>query len=125
MAESLKERIRADLNNARREREKVRTELLTMTLSELRNREIEVGHELSDSEVVEVVQRAVKRRREAAEQFRGKRDELADKEEREAALLTAYLPTQLSEQKVRELVKQAIAGGANNVGAVRQRIMPS
>jgi uncharacterized protein YqeY len=102
MAAELKERIRADLNAARRERDRLRTELLTTTLSDIRNREIELGHELSDEETIEVLSRAIKRRQEAAEQMRaGKREELAEKEEREAALLSAYLPPPLDEAEER------------------------
>jgi uncharacterized protein len=125
MAESIKERLRSDLNNARRERDKLRTQLLTTTLSELKNREIELGHELSDAEVVDVVQRAVKRRREAIEQFRiAERAELAEKEEAEAKLLGAYLPAQMSEEEVRAIVKTAIGSGASTIGAIMQAIMP-
>jgi uncharacterized protein len=126
MPTSLKDRIRTDLNAARRERDRERTGLLTMTLSEVRNREIELGRELGDDDVVEVVTRAIKRRREAAEQMRaGGRTDLAEKEESEAALLEPYLPPQLTEERVRELVREAIAGGANNMGAVMGRIMPA
>ncbi|HEY8469996.1 MAG TPA: GatB/YqeY domain-containing protein [Longimicrobiales bacterium] len=125
MAAELKERIRADLNAARRERDRLRTELLTTTLSDIRNREIELGHELSDEETIEVISRAIKRRQEAAEQMRaGKREELAEKEEREAALLSAYLPPPLDEAEVRALVREAIAGGAKSIGEVMGRIMP-
>jgi uncharacterized protein YqeY len=125
MAAELKERIRADLNAARRERDRLRTELLTTTLADIRNREIELGHELSDEETIEVLSRAIKRRQEAAEQMRaGKRDELAEKEEREAALLSAYLPPPLDEAEVRALVREAIAGGAKTIGEVMGRIMP-
>src|SRR4051812_9314466 len=109
MAESVKERLRADLNNARRERDKLRTQLLTTTLSEIKNREIEIGHELSDVELGEVVQRAVKRRREAIEQFANAgRTELAQKEDTVAKLLSQYLPAQMSEADVRTIVKSAI-----------------
>lgn len=125
MAESLKERLREDLNAARRERDRGRTILITTTLAEIRNREIEVGHELSDAEVVEVLAGAIKRRKEAAEQIRaGGRPELAEKEEGEAAMLSAYLPPPLSEEEVRAMVRAAIAGGANTVGAVMGKIMP-
>lgn len=125
MADSLKERLRADLNDARRARDKERTAVLTMTLSEVRNREIEVGRELADADVVEVVTRAAKRRREAADQMRqGGRAELADKEEREAVLLADYLPAQLSEDEVRAMVRDAVAGGADSMGAVMGAVMP-
>src|SRR5690606_13730199 len=77
MAGSLKDRLREDLNVARRERDKARTLLLTTTLSEVRNREIELGREATDEDVQQVVQRAVKRPREAAEQMReGHREDL-------------------------------------------------
>lgn len=125
MSSALKERLRGDLNAARRERDKHRTLLLTTTLSELRNREIELGREATDADVVEVVGRAIKRRKEAAEQIRaGGRLDLAEKEEQEASLLSGYLPPPLDEASVRAMIREAIAGGANNVGAVMSAIMP-
>lgn len=121
----LSSKIRDDLTVARKERDKLRTTLLTTMLSEIRNKEIEVQHELSDDEVVEVVNRQIKRRREAAEQMRGGgREELAQKEEQEAELLKAYLPQQLSEQDARAIVREAIAGGAQDVGSVMKAVMP-
>jgi hypothetical protein len=122
---ALKEQLRDDLNAARRARDRERTLILTTTLSEVRNREIELGRDASDEDVREVVQRAVKRRREAAEQMRaGDREDLAAKEDAEAALLVQYLPAQLSEDEVRGHVREAIAAGADNMGAVMGRIMP-
>ena len=122
---SLETRIREDLNNARRARDKQTTTLLSTLLSEIKNQKIEAGHELSDGEVTDVLTRAIKKRREAAEQMRaGHRLELAETEEREAAVLTAYLPPQLSEEDVRKLVRDAVTGGAENVGAVMKQIAP-
>ena len=122
---ALTERLRADLNSARRERDKLRTLVLTTTLSEIKNREIELGREPTDEDVTEVVGRAIKKRREAAEQIRAVgRTDLADKEEREAALLLAYMPEQLEESEVRRMVKEAVAAGANSVGAVMSAVMP-
>jgi uncharacterized protein YqeY len=121
----LTERLRADLNSARRERDKLRTLVLGTTLSEVKNRQIELGREPTDEDVTEVVARAIKKRREAAEQIRAVgRTDLADKEEREAELLMPYMPEQLSEAEVRAMVKEAIAGGADNVGGVMGAIMP-
>lgn len=125
MAGSLKDTIREDLNAARRDRDKLRTTLLTTFLSEIRNKEIDLGHELGDGEVHDVATTAIKRRRESAEQFRaGSREELAVKEEQEAALLQAYLPPQLGEDEVRALVREAVAGGARDVGGVMKQVMP-
>ncbi len=125
MADALKDRIRHDLNESRKARDREHTELLTTTLSEIRNKEIDVGHELSDAEVVGVLATAIKRRKEAAEQMHaGHRDELAQKEEREAGVLQAYMPAGLSEAEVRGMVREAIAGGANNLGLVMKAISP-
>lgn len=122
---SLKESIREELNTARRERDKLRTQLLTTTLSEIKYKEVELKRELDDAETIDVVNKAIKRRREASEQMRaGNRPELADKEDQEAALLSKYLPAQLTEDEVRALVRGAIAEGANNMGAVMGKIMP-
>jgi uncharacterized protein len=121
----LSERLRADLNAARRERDKLRTLVLATTLAELRNREIELGRAAGDEDVLEVIARAIKKRREAAEQIRAAgRDEMAEKEEHEAELLKPYLPAQLTEAEVRALVREAVAAGANSVGAVMAAVMP-
>jgi uncharacterized protein YqeY len=125
MAGTLKDTIREDLNAARRERDKLRTLVLTTFLSEIRNKEIEVGHELGDDEVQAVANSAIKRRREAAEQMRaGGREELAAKEEQEAAILQVYLPPQLGEDEVRAMVRDAISAGAKDIGGVMKAVSP-
>ncbi|HWV56045.1 MAG TPA: GatB/YqeY domain-containing protein [Longimicrobiales bacterium] len=126
MAESsLLGRIRADLNTARKERDRTRMDALGMLIAESQNRRIEKGAELTDDDIVALITGAVKRRREAAEQMRaGGRDELATKEEAEAAILQSYLPEQLSEDEVRGLVREAIAAGATDLGAIMKSVMP-
>jgi uncharacterized protein YqeY len=125
MSGSLKERIRADMTIARKERDRFRTTLLASTLSEIRNREIEMGREAEDADVIAVIGRAIKQRRESSTQMRdGGRAELADKEDREAGVLGDYLPPQLGEDEVRALVREAVAGGADNIGTVMSAIMP-
>ena len=125
MADTLKERLRSDLNEARRSKDRLRTGVLTMTLSEVRNREIDLGRELEDADVVAVVAKAIKQRKEAADQMReAGRTELAEKEEEEARVLDAYTPESMDEAEVRALVKDAIASGADNMGAVMGALMP-
>jgi hypothetical protein len=125
MAGTLKERLRTELNEARRARDRLRTTVLTTTLSEVRNREIELGREATDDDVVGVVTKAIKQRREAAEQMRDAgRTELSDREEKEASLLEAYMPEGMSEEDVRSAVREIIAGGADNMGAVMGALMP-
>lgn len=123
--QTLKESIRADLNTARRDRDKLRTTVLTTVLSDVRNREIELGGDIDDAEVQRLLTTAIKRRREAAEQMQaGGRPELADKEEREAEMLQAYLPPELDEAEVRKIVRDAVNGGADDIGAVMKAVMP-
>lgn len=119
------EQIRADLTQARKDRDKLRTTTLSTFLSEVRNREIELGRAVADDDVRGLLTTAIKRRREASEQMRaGSRAELAEKEEQEAALLQAYLPPALGENEVRAMVREAVAGGARDVGAVMKAVMP-
>ena len=125
MSTPLKERLRADLNEARKAREKLRTLVLSMTLSDLRNREIELGKEADDAEALSVLTKAVKRRKEAADLMRDAgRMELAEKETSEAEILGAYLPEGLSEEEVREMVREVLAGGASEMGPVMGQLMP-
>lgn len=121
----LKQQIQSDLVEARKARDKTRTECLSMTLSEIRNREIEVGGELDDAGVRDVVTKAVKQRRDAATQMReGGREELAEKEEAEVAILEAYLPEQLDDDEVRSIIREIVEGGADQMGPLMGRLMP-
>ena len=125
MSVPLKERLQAELNEARKAREKLRTLVLSTTLSDLRNREIELGKEVDEAEVLSVLTKAMKSRKEAADQFRAAgREELAGKETAEAEILSAYLPEGLSEEKVREIVREILSGGATEMGPVMGQLMP-
>jgi len=121
----LKARLQSDLNQARKAREKLRTLVLSTTLSDLKNREIELGEAVDDPEAVSVISKAVKRRKEAADQMRaGGRTDLADKELEEAEILAEYLPEGLSEDEVRGIVRELLAGGAREIGPVMGQLMP-
>lgn len=125
MASPLKDEIFEDLNDARRAGDRFSRSVLSMVLSDIRNHEIEIGHEADDAEVRRVLARAVKQREEAAEKMReGGREELAEKEEREAELLSDYLPPPLDEDEVREMVREEIASGADSIGPVMGALMP-
>lgn len=125
MASPLKNRIQADLAEARKRRDKGRTLVLSTLLADIRNREIEDIAEASDDVVVQVIGRAIKLRKEAAEQMRaGGRAELAAVEEEQARILGAYLPEGLSEADVRALVRELVSGGARQMGQVMAALMP-
>jgi uncharacterized protein YqeY len=125
LASELKSRLQADLNQARKQRDKERTLVLSTLLADLRYREIDDGHEAADDDVVQVITRAIKQRRDAAEQMRaGGRAELAAGEEAQAEILGAYLPEGLSEDEVRALVREAIESGVNQMGPLMATLMP-
>jgi uncharacterized protein YqeY len=122
---SLQQEIRSALDQARRERDKFKTVVLTSVLSEVRNREIELRGPAEDETVREVLSRGIKQRKESAEQMRAAgREELALKEESESAILVSFLPPQLDEAGVRSLVKEILAGGASGIGPVMAKLAP-
>ena len=125
MKASLKETLRSDLNDARRARDKVRTLVLSTTLAEVRNREIRTGGALDDEGVRLVLARAIKQRHDAATQMdAGGRPELAAREREQARVLRDFLPSELGDDEVREIVRKLIAGGAGTIGAVMSGLMP-
>lgn len=124
-ASDLKSRLRADVNTARKGRDKLRILVLSTILSDIRNKEIEVGGEVDDEGVLQVLTRAIKQRKDASEQMRGAgRDELADREDAQAAVLTEYLPEGMSEEDVRVIVREIIATGIDQIGPLMGQVMP-
>jgi uncharacterized protein len=126
---SLVERIEGELTDAMRARDDARRDALRLILSSLRSAEKELQRPLSDQEELQVLQRERKRRLEAAEAFRGGgRDEQADAEERELAVLQEFMPEPLSEEELEEIVDDAIAEvGATSMrdfGRVMKDVMP-
>jgi len=108
----LKEKISADLKEAMKAGNTVKRDTLRMLDAMIKNTEIEKLKKetgLTDAEMLEVIGRAVKQRRDAASQYEaGGRPELAAKENSEIAVLMSYLPEQMSEDKVREVIKEVI-----------------
>jgi len=122
---SLGERLQSALNEARKARDQARTLLFSTVLADLKNREFELRHPLTDEEAVEVVRRGIKRRHEAAEQFAaGGRADRADAERAEATTLGTFLPAAVPPEEIRSAVREAIAAGAKDVGKVMGQVMP-
>jgi uncharacterized protein len=93
---SIAERLLNDLRSAMRDRDKPRRELMQFTRSEIHNEEIKQGRELTDAEIIDVIRRQIKQRRESSEQFEaGRRQDLVDIEQAHIAILQEYLPAQL------------------------------
>ena len=127
----LKARLQSDLNLAMKSRDQLRTATLRMTLTAITREEVAgaEARELSDDEVQRVITRETKKRREAAEAFdQAGRTELADRERAEGALLEDYLPQQLDDAELAELVRAAvIEAGATEprqLGAVMKLVQP-
>src|SRR5215475_11551286 len=108
----LKEQIRDELKGAMIAKEELKLSVIRMLLSAINYYEIEkggAGYEATDEDVLTVIGRQVKQRKDSIEQFqKAGRSELAEKEQKELALLEKYLPAQMSEDEVRVLVKEAI-----------------
>ena len=118
-------RLQGDLNSARKSQNKAGTLLLGTVLSEIKNKKIELRRDPTDADVIDVLRKSIKRRRDSIEMYnKGNRKDLADKESAEAAALEKYLPAQVSEDELRAAVKAAIAGGANQIGAVMGKVLP-
>jgi uncharacterized protein YqeY len=127
----LKDRLRADLNAAMRARDQVRMRTLRMALSSITNEEVAgaSARQLSDDEVMKILTREARKRREAAEAFGAAgRDEQAAAEVAEGEVLAGYLPAQLSDDELSALVTAAIAetgaSGMAGMGQVMKTLTP-
>ena len=127
----LKRRLQADLNTSMKARDELTTATLRMALTAITTEEVagKSARELSDDEVLRVLTKESKKRREAAEAFAGAgRTELAEREQAEGKVLDAYLPAQLGDAELRELVQAAVAeAGAtapNQMGTVMKLVQP-
>src|SRR5215207_3071096 len=122
---SLLARLQQDLNSARKGGDKAGVIVLGTTIADVKNREIELRHDATDDDVVDVIRKAIKRRREAIELYvTAKRDDLAGTERAELTKLEGYLPAQVDDAEIRVAVRAAIDGGAANIGAVMGRVVP-
>ena len=118
-------RLQADLTTARKAQNKPGILLLGTILADIKNRKIELRRDPTDDDVVEVLRKGIKRRRESIEAYdKGGRADLSDKERAEVSALEQYLPAQVGDDEIRLAVRAAIAAGAANIGAVMGKVMP-
>ena len=124
-ADSKADTLRAAMNTARKAQDKDRTLVLGTILANLKNREIDLRRSATDEEVVEVLRKGIKIRREAIEQYQtGGRTDLADAEQAQIAVLEEFLPPAVDPQEIRAAVREVIAGGAKDLGKVMGQIVP-
>ena len=127
----LKEKLQSDLTDAIRSKDGVKSGTIRMLLAAITNEEVagKSAKVLTDAEVITVLSREAKKRREAVEAYtNAKRDDLANKEKEEAAVIALYLPEQLSEMDIKKLIAEAIAEtnatGAAGMGLVMKVLQP-
>jgi uncharacterized protein YqeY len=127
----LKEKLQADLTDAIRSRNEVVSGTVRMLLAAITNEEVagKAAKVLTDAEIITVLSREAKKRREAFEAYtQAKRDDLASKEKAEAAVIANYLPEQLSEAEIKKLIVDAIAEtdakGPAGMGLVMKVLQP-
>jgi uncharacterized protein YqeY len=128
---ALKDRLQADLTVAMKARDELSASTLRMVLAAITTEEVagKSARELSDEDVITVLGREAKKRREAAEAYDdAQRPELASRERDELGVLQAYLPEQLSEEELADIVQRAVAesgaSGPGGIGAVMKIVQP-
>lgn len=123
-----KDKIQSDLNQALKDKKEVEVSTLRLLLSEIHNQEIAKQAELTEEDFIEVVQKEIKKRKEAIEAYqKGKRDDLVAKEKQELEILNKYLPQQLSSQEleviIQSVIKETGASGMSDFGKVMGAVM--
>ncbi len=126
---SLLQRLDADMKAALKESDKLKLSAIRLVKAAVKNHQIEKGRELSDEEIQAVISTLSKQRKDSIEQFlKGGRQDLADQERRELAVLQAYLPEQLSPAELDKIILQAIQESSSadekDMGKVMKILMP-
>lgn len=129
MEMNTKERLRLDMKESLKAGEKLRLSTIRIMLSEIGNAEIAKRDELSEEEMVTVVTREAKRRKEAIEEYgKAGRQDLVDKESFEYSVIESYLPRQLEETEIRRMIEEAVeetgASSPGDLGKVMSAVMP-
>lgn len=126
---SLTQRLEQDMKTALKNKDKTKLSVIRMVRSAIKNAEIERGRPLEEGEVLDVLSRELKQRKESLQEFeKAGRTELVEKMKAEIAVVEAYLPAPLSEEELREFARQVIdevgASSPADMGKVMKEIMP-
>jgi uncharacterized protein YqeY len=126
---SLKSQITEDMKTAMRAKDSARLSTIRMLLAAIKQREVDERIELTDADVLSIIDKMIKQRRDSITQFEaGKREDLAAAERAEVALLGTYLPTQVSESEIDAMIAEAIdatgAAGPSGIGKVMAVVKP-
>lgn len=125
----LEEKLNNDLKESMKAKDALRLSCVRMIIADIKNAVIAKRKQLTDEDIVEILQRQVKQHNDSIDGFKkGNRPDLVDKEEKELKIIQSYLPEQLSEQEIGKIIKQAIqetgATQKKEMGKVMANIMP-
>jgi len=126
---SLNERLNEDMKQAMKDKDKFRLSVIRMLRSSIKNVEIDQRRPLEDSEVLDILQREVKQRKDSLQEFKkAGRDDLVESVQAEIAIINEYLPRQLTEEEIKAVVQQTIqevgASSKADMGKVMGALMP-
>ncbi len=125
----LKERLKEDMKAALKAKDREKLSVIRMLQALIKNAEIDKRGELTDEEIVSLLMKYAKQRRESIQMYQqGGRQDLVEKEKRELEIVESYLPKQMDEDQIRELAKKVIeevgASSVKDMGKVMQALMP-
>jgi uncharacterized protein YqeY len=119
------ETLQADMNTARKAQDKALTLVLGTILADVKNRRIELRREPTNEEIVEVLRKGIKKRKESIDMYtKAGRTDLQAKEQAEVDVLERYLPPAVDPEEIRAAIRAAITGGATNMGALMGKVNP-
>lgn len=126
---SLKEKLMEDLKTSMREKDKIRKNTITLVRADIKQIEVDDRREVNDEDVIGIISKQYKQRQNSLDDFKkGGRDDLVQSTEEEMDILMKYLPEQLSEEDVEQIVKDTIkeldASSMKDMGSVMQAVMP-
>jgi len=124
---TLTDKIQSDLKDAMKARDNIRIRTLRMVLSKLKEKKIELNQELTDSQELQVLQKAAKERRESADSYRSNgREDLAAGEEEELNVISGYLPEEMSEEELMEIIRRIVTeSGAQSMQDIGKVMGPA
>ncbi|MBS6611008.1 MULTISPECIES: GatB/YqeY domain-containing protein [Peptoniphilus] len=126
---SLKERLMADLKTAMKEKDKLRKDVITMVRASVKQKEVDERVELEDADIENIISKQLKEKKASIEEFKkGNREDLVEKTNDEIEILLEYLPEQLSDEELKEIIKKVIdennITSMKDIGLLMKNVMP-